>query len=78
MLNLNTIYNYLDRGDGTCKFFNEKTKLCSIYNSRPDICRVDSIYLQYFQESITKEEFYSLNMAYCLELQKEKFTRRER
>lgn len=27
-----------DRGDGTCKY--HKNKLCSIYETRPDICRV--------------------------------------
>jgi Fe-S-cluster containining protein len=30
----------LDRGDGTCKNFDDATLLCRIYDTRPFLCRV--------------------------------------
>ena len=30
----------LDRGDGTCKNYDEETRKCRIYNDRPFLCRV--------------------------------------
>ena len=30
---------FLDRGDGTCRHFNEDTKLCLIYENRPLVCQ---------------------------------------
>ena len=33
--NLNEYYLDLDRGDGVCRYFNEKTRLCDIYEKRP-------------------------------------------
>ena len=32
----NYMYTDLDRGDGICKYLNLKSKLCEIYDHRPD------------------------------------------
>ena len=60
----------LDRGDGTCRYFEEETRLCSIYNDRPLICRIEDFYNAYLKDSISKNEYYDLNRLSCIELKK--------
>ena len=38
---------FLDRGDGVCKYYNDADKACTIYDFRPDFCRVDKMYKLY-------------------------------
>jgi len=57
-----------DRGDGICKFLDEKTNLCKIYENRPLICRVDDMYKEYFYKYLTKDEYYELNLKACITL----------
>ena len=59
----------LDRGDGTCIYFDEKTRLCTIYEHRPLICRVDEGYEAFFSQQMTREEYEQLNYAACRALQ---------
>jgi len=59
----NIIYSYLDRGDGVCKYLEDN--LCSVYNDRPILCRVDDCYNLFFKDIYTKEEFYRLNKNIC-------------
>lgn len=56
--------SFLDRGDGTCKYFNESERLCSIYEFRPDICRVDKMYKLY-KDKMSWEEYLDLNYESC-------------
>ena len=65
------IYSDLDRGDGKCRYFDEKTKLCTIYENRPLKCNVDKIYDVYFKEKMTKKEYYDLNYEACKKLNKQ-------
>lgn len=58
---------FLDRGDGTCKYFDEKTNLCNIYDFRPDICRVDKVYKRY-KNKMTWNQYVDLNYASCEQL----------
>ena len=69
-VSLSQIYSELDRGDGVCKFFDEDTSLCSIYENRPIKCNVDAIFELYFSQKKTKEEYYELNYKACRELKK--------
>lgn len=64
-LNGSSIYSELDRGDGVCKFFNEETRLCTIYQSRPLLCNVDMTYKEYFRDKLPQEEYYRLNYEAC-------------
>jgi len=64
------IYKDLDRGDGVCKFL--KGNLCSIYDNRPLLCRVDESYEKIFSGRISREDFYELNYKACNTL-KEKY-----
>ena len=57
-----------DRGDGVCKNFDEKTKLCKIYKNRPLICNVDAYYEKFLTQIISREDFYKINYEVCAEL----------
>ena len=59
---------FLDRGDGTCKNFDVSTNICSIYESRPDICRVDRQFVLRYSSEITWEDFIYLNIQVCEQL----------
>jgi uncharacterized protein len=63
-LDKNPLYKELDSGDGTCIFFNRDSRLCSIYEKRPDICNVNKGY-ELFKDVMTKDEFYKLNNQMC-------------
>lgn len=46
-----------------------KNNLCTIYDSRPLLCRIEDSYDQLFSSYMTKEEFYIQNAKACNELQ---------
>ena len=47
----------------------EASNLCSIYDNRPLLCRIDDSYDIYFKDRYTKEEYYKLNYEVCKKLQ---------
>lgn len=57
-----------DMGNGVCVHLCENS--CSIYESRPEICRVDVMYEKYFSKYFDREEFYEANEDMCRTLQK--------
>ncbi len=59
------IYSSLVNGNGQCKFFDETTNLCSIYERRPIICNIDKCYKLYFSQIYSLEDFYELNYRAC-------------
>ncbi len=66
-LKKSSLYEKLDRGDGVCKFL--CGNLCSIYDNRPLLCRVDDSYDVYFKDIYTLEEYYKLNYEGCKKVQ---------
>ena len=54
-LDKSDLYSDLNRGDGICKYFDEQTHLCSIYDSRPEKCNRDKSYERLFKGVVTKE-----------------------
>ncbi len=68
-LDKNDVYNDLNRGDGICKYFDEVTRLCSLYATRPDKCNVKKGY-QYFKEVVTFTEYIKCNLKSCEELKR--------
>lgn len=71
-LNQSKIYQELDRGDGTCIYFNTKDRLCTIYDERPMICRIDKMYELYFKNKYSKKDYYKMNYDLCLKWEKER------
>lgn len=60
---------FLDSGDGSCRHFNSINKSCSIYEDRPDICRVDLQYRLNYHKKYSWEEFIAINLQACEQLQ---------
>lgn len=60
-------------GDGVCIHLNKENHQCTIYETRPDVCRVEKMYdLIYHKEFQSKQQFYNANMNICKTL-KEKY-----
>lgn len=58
------MYHYLDRGDGVCKYLGEDN-LCTIYENRPIVCRVEESYERWFKNQMSKKEYYDINYQSC-------------
>lgn len=69
-LDKSDLYKDLNRGDGICKYFDELTHLCTIYEKRPDKCNIDKTYEKFFEDMISKEEYYKQNYLACKELKR--------
>jgi hypothetical protein len=66
-LDKSDLYQELHRGDGICKYLDGN--LCSIYEKRPLLCRVEESYEAYFKDQYSLEEYYRLNYESCQKLQ---------
>jgi Fe-S-cluster containining protein len=64
------LYGDLDDGRGVCRFFDEVTKLCTVYEKRPLKCRVEDCYETFFMEIMSKDDFYKINYQACKDMQK--------
>jgi len=60
-----------DLGNGICKYFDSISNLCTIYENRPDICRVDKMFDLVYSKEFTQEEFYIGNAKVCNDLQEQ-------
>ncbi len=65
---LSDIYKHLDRGDGVCRYYEDETHKCSIYDRRPIICNVETFYEKYMKTKMSKDDFFELNYAVCRKL----------
>lgn len=60
--------SFLDRGDGVCQHFDQATHLCSIYENRPLVCRVEDYYHAKLASLISWEDFSEMNIKICEQL----------
>ena len=67
-VNLSELTKHLDRGDGICRHYDLDSKLCGIYERRPEICRIDTFYQKHLKEQFTWNEFVELNLIACKQL----------
>lgn len=56
---------YLDRGDLTCQYFEDNTKLCTVYETRPLICQVENYYNQNLSHIYSWDQFIAINLKIC-------------
>jgi len=59
-------FDYLDRGDGVCRYL--KNRQCDIYENRPVICNVQTMYDLYYRDKVDKEVFFRENIIACIKL----------
>lgn len=60
--------NYLNRGDGTCRHFDDETLLCNIYEQRPLICRIEEYHEKYLSHLYEWDGFVKMNLEVCEQL----------
>ena len=65
--NIPQLANY-HNGDGICKYY-DAPRGCTIYDRRPDICRIDEGYAKFFSAAMTLSEYYAANAAVCNRMQ---------
>lgn len=69
-LNLNKSDKLSDyhSGNGICIFYEENIG-CKIYERRPNFCRIDDGYINFFSELMSRNEYYKKNAQVCNQLQ---------
>lgn len=55
--------------DGSCIYLDKDTNLCTIYENRPLICRVDDLYDTGCFKDLSRSDYYNLNYESCKKLQ---------
>lgn len=65
-----SLYHDLDDGSGTCKYFDRKSRLCTIYEHRPQKCNINAAYV-WFQTQMNYETYSKLNLEACQKLKEE-------
>lgn len=63
---------WLNRGDGTCRYYDDATQLCTIYETRPLVCRVEDYYQDRLSNAISWQKFVQINLKVCQQFQAEK------
>lgn len=64
-IRLSKITNWLDRGDGVCKYFDENQNTCTIYDNRPEVCNVQKMYEKHYAKQFSWDDFVILNQTSC-------------
>lgn len=67
-LDKSDIYKELHNGDGICIYLDGN--VCSIYENRPLLCRVDESYEIYFKDMMSLNEYYEANYEICSKLKR--------
>lgn len=65
-LNKSPVYDNLHDGSGVCKYL--EGNICSIYDERPILCRVNESYNIFFKDTMTLDKYYKLNYEFCMKL----------
>lgn len=68
-LDKSPIYEEFHNGNGICKYLDGN--LCSIYENRPLLCRVDESYNKFFKNTMTLEKYYKINYEFCIKFKNE-------
>lgn len=69
-LNANPLYADLDDGTGKCRYFDSKSRLCTIYAQRPQKCNINAGYV-WFQDQMSYETYREMNLMVCQKLKEE-------
>lgn len=58
----------LDRGDGTCRYYDDASRQCTVYETRPLACNVDQGFSLFFESRISATAFYMSQALACTAL----------
>ena len=68
-VHLSELTQPLDRGDGVCRHLGKDMR-CNIYDTRPDICRVELQYQLNYSKQYSWDQFVAVNVEVCESLGK--------
>lgn len=68
-LRLSALYAGLDRGDGVCRYLHDN--LCSIYEERPLLCRIEEGYEAFYRDIMDHDTYWQITLSYCAQFQNE-------
>lgn len=60
---------YMALPNGICRYLDQVSNLCTIYDKRPIFCNIDKFYTKFVSDKMSRENFYVLNKRECLKLQ---------
>lgn len=69
-LKKSSLYDDLHDGNGICRYLDLNTKLCTVYDNRPEKCNVTESY-KYFKNEISFNKYIELNTKECNKLKEE-------
>jgi Fe-S-cluster containining protein len=55
----------LNRGDGVCRHYDDATRLCTVYESRPLVCRIDGYHEARLQGQLDVRIHYAIQAMTC-------------
>ena len=64
-VHLSPLTEYLSRGDGVCKYLDNFTNLCTIYEERPLVCNVDKFFKLFLKDKISWLDYVRQNSDFC-------------
>lgn len=64
-VHLSALTSTLDRGDGICRHLDTITRLCTVYQTRPEICQIELQYTLHYANIWSWEGFIKLNLEAC-------------
>ena len=64
-VHLSRLTEYLSRGDGICRYLDENSNLCSIYEERPLGCNVDKFFKLFLKDKISWLDYVRQNSDFC-------------
>lgn len=67
-VNLSELTVYLAKENGVCRYFDEQSNLCTIYATRPLVCRVEDYYKHHLSHLYQWDEFIKMNLEICEKL----------
>ena len=63
-------YRDLDRGDGVCRYYDDKSHLCNIYETRPLRCNISAYYEAFLRDSMPRDVYDHMNTEACRQLKR--------
>ncbi len=66
-----TEFPYQADETGACEMLDKSTNQCKVYETRPDVCRVDSVYERLFAHHMTRDNYHRASEAACKILQED-------
>lgn len=69
--NLLSEFPYKALDNGACEQFDEATKKCKVYDTRPDVCRVNRVYERVHSTYLSREVYYQLSEGVCKKMQED-------